>query len=215
MKKLILWITEALMRYCERKGRVFHITGTAGPEDVYLIRYYVIQSRWFNVFIHQFLRSDRDDLHDHPWNFCTYLIRGSYTENKFNPDTGNIEKTVRVNKDMPYSYYTKEITKEDGTTEIIAVNQRSTPVRMNTFVFRKAIDQHQVVVSRDFTLAEKDLAPLTLFISGPTIREWGFVKEVTVQSDGVTPISPRFRPIREWIPWKKYLGLPDDAPNRG
>ena len=80
---MIEWLTEKLMAWCTKRGKVFKITGTGGADDVYLIRYYVLKSKYLNVFIHQFLRSDRDDLHDHPWNFCTYLVRGAYDEKKW------------------------------------------------------------------------------------------------------------------------------------
>lgn len=187
-----------LMEWCTRTGRVLKITGTAGPDDVYLIRYYLIKSRFVNVFIHQFLRSDRDDLHDHPWNFATYLVRGAYTENKYNFETGEVEKTRRVNKKYLYSYSTRENGLDSrGYPNIDSFNENHRSIKLNTFVTRKATDRHQVVVDKDLKESEKDQAALTLFVSGPTKRDWGFVK------DGV------------WVNWKKYLGLPDDAPGRG
>lgn len=196
---MIEFLCEKLMAWCERNGRVFKITGTAGPDDVYLIRYYVIRSKWFNVFLHQFLRSDRDDLHDHPWHFATYLVRGAYSEVKWNEKIKGVEYTYRQNQDT----YCEVV---DGYTG---------RARFNTLVFRKATDQHQVVVFQDLKEAEKHLAPLTLFVSGPTFREWGFIKEITTQNDGVTPISEQYRPLRKWIGWREYLGLPSNTPGRG
>ena len=40
-----------------------------GPENPYLLRWWLIpRNRWFNVYLHQFKRSDDDRaLHDHPW----------------------------------------------------------------------------------------------------------------------------------------------------
>lgn len=193
---MIKLITKLLMKWAKRNGRVFKITGTAGPDDVYLIRYYIIRSNYFNFFIHQFLRSDRDDLHDHPWDFCTYLVSGCYTENKWNEELKRTESTRRCNYDLkPGGYLLK--------------------IRQNTFVFRKATDQHQVVVDRDLKESQKDQAATTLFFSGPTKRDWGFIREVKFQNDGVTPISEKYRPIREWVKWTKYLGLPDDTKSRG
>ena len=34
----------------------------------------------FNIFIHKFLKSDPDDLHDHPWAFRTLILKGGYWE---------------------------------------------------------------------------------------------------------------------------------------
>lgn len=52
--------------------------------EPYLNRYYLfLKDRKkfpFNVFLHQFLRSDPDDLHDHPWPYATLIIRGGYWE---------------------------------------------------------------------------------------------------------------------------------------
>lgn len=197
---MIEFIIKKLMAYCQKRGRVFNITGSAGPEDVYLIRYYVMQNRYFNIFIHQFLRSDRDDLHDHPWDFCTYLVKGAYTENRFNPKTKQIEPTRRMN--ATYDDY-----------------MRKTKLKQNTLVFRRATDQHQVVVDRDLKYSEKDQAALTLFVSGPTRREWGFIKEelqTILCPDGLSGCAVNHREkVRNWVPWRKYLGLPADAPGRG
>jgi hypothetical protein len=34
----------------------------------------------FNVFIHQFMQSDRPVLHDHPWWFFSIILKGGYWE---------------------------------------------------------------------------------------------------------------------------------------
>jgi hypothetical protein len=52
--------------------------------EPYLERYYVFlkdRKRFpFNVFIHKFLKSDPDDLHDHPWSYATLILKGGYYE---------------------------------------------------------------------------------------------------------------------------------------
>lgn len=49
-----------------------------------LERYYVFltdRKRFpFNVFIHKFLKSDPDDVHDHPWPYATLILKGGYYE---------------------------------------------------------------------------------------------------------------------------------------
>lgn len=53
------------------------------PDDPYLYRWYVIpRNRVFNIYLHQFLRSDDDRaLHDHPWLFnLSVLLKGEYIE---------------------------------------------------------------------------------------------------------------------------------------
>ena len=53
-----------------------------GADRPYLRRWWVIpRNRWFNVYLHHFLRSDDDRaLHDHPWWNVSILLRGSYIE---------------------------------------------------------------------------------------------------------------------------------------
>ena len=52
--------------------------------EPYLERYYVfLRDRAdfpFNIFVHKFLKSDPDDVHDHPWPFATVILRGGYWE---------------------------------------------------------------------------------------------------------------------------------------
>jgi hypothetical protein len=54
-----------------------------GERDApYLLRWWLIpRNRFFNLYLHQFLRSDDPRaLHDHPWVNCSILLRGFYVE---------------------------------------------------------------------------------------------------------------------------------------
>ena len=61
-------------------GRPHQVIG--GPDDPYLLRWYVIpRNPVLNVYLHKFLRSDDDRaLHDHPWWFVSLILRGRYDE---------------------------------------------------------------------------------------------------------------------------------------
>ena len=52
--------------------------------EIYLERYYLFlkdrKTFPFNVFLHRFHKSDPDDLHDHPWNYRTLILKGGYWE---------------------------------------------------------------------------------------------------------------------------------------
>ena len=52
--------------------------------EPYLERYYLfLKDRAnfpFNIFLHKFLKSDIDDLHDHPWPYATLILKGGYWE---------------------------------------------------------------------------------------------------------------------------------------
>ncbi len=69
-----------LLEKCNRK-RI--IKDRMDNED-YLLRYYLfLKNRKtfpFNIFLHKFLKSDTEDLHDHPWGFTTIILWGGYWE---------------------------------------------------------------------------------------------------------------------------------------
>jgi len=53
-------------------------------DEPYLERYYLFlkerENFPFNVFLHKFLKSDPDDVHDHPWPYATLILKGGYYE---------------------------------------------------------------------------------------------------------------------------------------
>ena len=69
-----------LLEYLGRKRIIMDRTS----DSPYLERYYLLFSDRgnfpFNVFLHKFLKSDPDDHHDHPWAYCTLILRGGYWE---------------------------------------------------------------------------------------------------------------------------------------
>jgi hypothetical protein len=69
-----------LLEKCDRK----RIIKDRVDNDDYLIRYYLfLKNRKifpFNIFLHKFLKSDTEDLHDHPWAFTTIILWGGYWE---------------------------------------------------------------------------------------------------------------------------------------
>jgi hypothetical protein len=71
---------DKLMIHCDRKRIILD----RQSKEPYLERYYLFlkdrKSFPFNIFIHKFLKSDPDDLHDHPWGYFTFIIRGGYWE---------------------------------------------------------------------------------------------------------------------------------------
>ena len=64
---------------CTRRPPSFII---GGPDRPYLRRWWLIpRNPLFNVYLHQFLRSDDDRaLHDHPWANMSLLLQGQYVE---------------------------------------------------------------------------------------------------------------------------------------
>ena len=87
MIKLFQRLATAVMR----RPPDFIIGGHADP---YMLRWWVIpRNRVFNVYLHEFRRSDDDRaLHDHPWWNCSVLIEGRYIEHTIR--NGGIEYLV-------------------------------------------------------------------------------------------------------------------------
>ena len=67
----------------EASGRKRIVMDRVSAEP-YLERYYIFlkDRTWFpfNVFLHKFLKSDPDDVHDHPWPYASLILKGGYYE---------------------------------------------------------------------------------------------------------------------------------------
>ena len=87
-----------ITKLMQRLGRHRVIMDRRADEPL-LERYYVFlkdRKRFpFNVFIHKFLKSDPDDVHDHPWPYATLILKGGYYEwiPEFNRDGKKIAET--------------------------------------------------------------------------------------------------------------------------
>ena len=71
------------LNWLDRLGRKRIVMDRINNEP-YLERYYLFlkdRHRFpFNVFLHRFLKSDPDDVHDHPWGYATLILKGGYYE---------------------------------------------------------------------------------------------------------------------------------------
>jgi hypothetical protein len=71
------------LKLLEKVGRKRVVLDRESSEP-YLERYYLfLKDRKkfpFNIFLHKFLKSDPDDLHDHPWPYATLILKGGYYE---------------------------------------------------------------------------------------------------------------------------------------
>jgi len=77
-------MTQFLSNIMDKLGRRRVITER--DSDVpYLIRYYLFLKERknfpFNITLHKVLVSDEPTLHDHPWSYATFIIKGGYYEN--------------------------------------------------------------------------------------------------------------------------------------
>lgn len=71
------------LKWLEARGRKRVVMDRTSDEP-YLERYYLFlkerESFPFNIFLHKFLKSDPDDVHDHPWPYATLILKGGYYE---------------------------------------------------------------------------------------------------------------------------------------
>jgi len=142
-----LWI-EKLEQWVENKGRQYVIMDDYNSKDPkpYLIRSIVFKSKWFCIYIHRFLSSDKPVPHDHPWNFFTWIISKGYVEQLY------FDIGVRDDQQTCWS-----IARRPGS-----------------IIRRKCSDVHRVVVSKEYSLEEKNEAPLSVCFIGPRKQEWSF-----------------------------------------
>lgn len=115
------------------------------PMDPYLLRWWVIpRNRWFNIYLHKFLRSDDDRaLHDHPWASCSIILAGGYLEHL--PD--GVVKHRRPGR------ITFRIATQAHRVELLCAARGG------------------IYGSPPYT---RSLPAWTVFITGPKRREWGF-----------------------------------------
>ena len=63
----------------------------------YLTRLRIVQTPWFGIYLHRFDAPDpRPTLHDHPWPFVSFVLRGGYVERRLDPMTREVNERHRV-----------------------------------------------------------------------------------------------------------------------
>lgn len=65
----------------------FEVPNFENPRLNYMTRWRLIQTPWFGIYLHRFDSPDTPTLHDHPWPFVSFVLRGGYDEQrKYGPD---------------------------------------------------------------------------------------------------------------------------------
>lgn len=128
-------------------------------------RFAIRVARWLpNLYLHEFLRDDDDRaLHDHPSWALSFILRGAYREHTI--DAGGIHRRRWF---LP------------GSLRFLGTRHA-----------------HRIELLRDIRTIEAngevaydsavDTSTWTLFLFGPTVREWGF-----------------HCPERGWVHWKRF-----------
>lgn len=101
--------------------------------ELYLTRFNILQTPWFGIKLHWIHKPDPDrGLHDHPWPFVSFVLRGWYKEfvSDFPPFTSIKKQTIKW------------------------------------FNFKNTFSAHRI--------CEVSGKTLTLVITGPRSKSWGF-----------------------------------------
>jgi hypothetical protein len=137
-----------------------------GKESPYMLRWWIIpRNRFFNIYLHKFLRDDEDRaIHDHPWVSCSIILRGRYKEHA---------------PECSCSYMC-------GSEGRRVVRSR----KAGSITFRTAAAAHRIELYGD---PEKRDVCWSLFLTGPRIRDWGF-------------LCPK-----RWVPWQQFCDETDQG----
>lgn len=159
MTRLRRWLTERVFRLL-----VGHAAGRqadfaiGGHENPYILRWYVLpRNRALNVYLHLILRSDDDRaLHDHPWHWLSWILRGGYIEH-------TVEDLSRASL------------RGHGADHVTAAypSAGDTRAQVARYFSAGAIRAHRGSFAHRLEVPAGGSA-WTLFITGPRFRPWGF-----------------------------------------
>lgn len=133
----------------------FEIPRLDPPYDNYLVRWRIIQAPLFAIYLHRMDHPDsRATLHDHPWNFISFVLRGGYTE---------------------------LVPAQETVQSISAQYQARNPMRPDLWIKKKyrRVRWFNVKRAEDFhSIRELHETPTwTLLLVGRRRREWGYLDE--------------------------------------
>ena len=130
---------------------------TIGPPECPLLdRLTVVKHRRIGgLLLHRFYpNADDRNVHDHPWWFMTLVLRGGYDDMK---QCRQCEGSGRFYDEV--DFYACPRCKGEG----VIMRER---MRAGMLRFRPALHAHRTQVSSS--------GCVTLVLTGPTVREWGF-----------------------------------------
>lgn len=123
-----------------------------------MIRYFLLRTPWFNIYLHKFLRSDERTMHDHPWWFWSLVLCGWY-----------IEHTPPMIFEYLYA----------GKRERCIEQGKAIRRYVGSLVYRPAKWAHRVELPVSFSLASEEhkaeyMPVWSLVLVGKKSRDWGF-----------------------------------------
>lgn len=158
IKKLIDYLHLSFMKF-ERIPR--------HNDQPYLDRWIIFRCRWFGILLHKFIGSDDECLHDHPWWFFVWILKGGYWE--WTPATSVSAYLRRIGIDLNSFVNSEHNTHAEEsyvlTPDGVLIHRKwYAPWRM---LLRPANWLHRV----EF---DPERPAITLVIHGKKSRDWGF-----------------------------------------
>lgn len=76
------WLRFKILTWCHKKTESLQPSLIIEKDgDFYMRRYVFYKNKFFSIYFHVIMREDADqELHDHPWNFISIIVYGSYVE---------------------------------------------------------------------------------------------------------------------------------------
>lgn len=159
LQETVAWLNGRLQRIAQSRKPDFTIGDDVQP---YLQRWFLIpRNRFFNIYLHKFLRSDQDGaLHDH-----MYFNLSILTENDY------VEHTIL------YGGVHKRVLRRAGTLSGIKVRSpwAAHRVELQKVLTKFNGDRDGGPITLENMEAEmREIPTWSLFITGPRIKSWGF-----------------------------------------
>jgi hypothetical protein len=140
--------------------------------ELYLTRLTLFKTPWFSVKLHWIHKADPDrDLHDHPWSFASLILRGWYKE------------LVCRKPDARGEIVAQGLDLKRFRDEGLCVEERL----VRWFNHKDTRGAHRIL----------EVSPklITLVVTGPKTKEWGFYDEDTFK----------------YTDWKTYIATQQKA----
>lgn len=71
---------------------------TRWDNEPYLIRWTLFSCKLFSIKLHKILASDDACLHDHPWAFISFILRGGYVEQSYKIENNFVDREKTVSR---------------------------------------------------------------------------------------------------------------------
>lgn len=175
---------ERLAKFIEKHDgarNIYRPDDVTGEPSLYLRRFYIVKTPWFEIMLHQFYMSDRGTYHDHPWGSYGRILATGYYEWLCD----GIEKGEPVN---PHKVFRKP------------GDWGGRPAANATHNDPRSFHKVELAPGTEGKV-------WTLFMTGPRVRDWGFLSVDQMwehfsdlfKRDGTAVIAENHQMFKGWL----------------